>query len=105
MKELQRVKIQYDVMVVVDDGEDVEDVIAKELKKILRNEEPDYEFFGVVDDLDEYEVEWYDAIPYGDSEGKPCQYFVSDATQVVEKVKAMLSDKDWEVLVSELKHE
>lgn len=106
MKELQRVKIQYDVMVVVDDGEGVEDVMAKELKTILRNEEPDYEFFGVVDDLDEYEAEWYDAIPYGDSEGKPCQYFVTDAIEgrkVVEKVKGMLSDSDWEDLVRQLK--
>lgn len=106
MKELQRVKIQYDVMVVVDDGEGVEDVMAKELKKILRNEEPNYEFFGVVEDLDEDEVDWYGAIPYGDSEGKPCQYFVTDAIEgrkVVEKVKGMLSEQDWEALVRQLK--
>lgn len=107
MKELQRVKIEYEVMVVVDDRKDVADVMEKELKKILRNEDPNYEFFGVVDYAGELGEEWYDAIPYGDSEGKPCQYFVYDAIegrQVVEKVKGMLSEEDWEVLVRELKH-
>jgi hypothetical protein len=106
VKELQRVKIEYDVMVVVDDKKDVADVIDKELKKILRNEEPNYEFFGVVENLDEYDVDWYDAIPYGDSGDKPCQYFVTDAIkerEVVEKVKGMLSEQDWEALVRQLK--
>ena len=109
VKELHSVRVYYDVMVVTDQCSGFPINVAQDnLPNIIENETPKYEYLSSVYALNETDP-WYSAIPYGDSDGKSCYYYTADAMierrKVVEDVKKMLTTKEWDALVSEIRSE
>ena len=103
-KTLYSISVIYDVMVVVDESETAEDVARSYIQDIVENETPRYVDNGSVYKLYP-EHSWYDAIPYGDADGKPAQYYTTEEIKrrregkdVVVWVKNMLTADEWDAL-------
>lgn len=103
-KTLYSISVIYDVMVVVDESETAEFVAGSHIQDIVENEEPRYESRGLVHKISSY-GSWYDAIPYGDADGKLAQYYTTEEIQkresskeVLKKVKNMLTTSEWDAL-------
>jgi hypothetical protein len=108
-KRLHSVSIYYDVMVVAEEYGEFPINNAKEnLCNIFENEQPKIEYVGSVYSVNK-DNPWYDAIPYGDADGKPCQYYSIEAEkerkEVVKKVKNMLTPEEWDAITSQLCNE
>ena len=103
-KKLYPISVIYDVVVVADDSETAEDVAWSHIQDIVENETPRYVNIGTLYKLPPNHS-WYDAIPYGDADGKPAQYYTTEEIQkresskeVIEKVKDMLTAGEWDAL-------
>jgi hypothetical protein len=108
-KRLHSVSIYYDVMVVAEEyGEFPINIAQENLCNICENVNPKIVYNGSVYSVNK-DHPWYDAIPYGDADGNPCQYYTRKAEkerkEVVEKVKNMLTPEEWDVLTSQLCNE
>ena len=105
-KRLHSIRIYYDVMVVAEEyGEFPINIAQQNLINIFENEQPKIEYNGSVYSVNK-DNPWYNAIPYGDADGKPCQYYTREAEDerksVVKKVKDMLSPEEWDALTAQL---
>lgn len=105
-KKLHCVRIYYDVMVVAEEYGGFPINTAKEqLFNIFENEQPKFEYMNSVYSLNKDDP-WYSAIPYGDVDGKPCQYYTCEAAnkrkEVVKKVKNLLTSEEWDALKTQL---
>lgn len=105
-KKLHKIRIYYDVMVVADnDCEYAFDAAKEQLINIFENEQPQFEYIHSIGSIDK-ENPWYNAIPYGDTDGKPCCYYTEDAIKerqnVVKKVQGLLTKEEWDALTTQL---
>ena len=103
-KKLYPISVIYDVVVVADESETAEDVAWSHIQDIVENETPRYVNIGALSKLFSNHS-WYDAIPSGDADGKPAQYYTTEEIQkresgeeVVKKVQDMLTAGEWDAL-------
>lgn len=104
-KQLHKICIYYDVMVVADTTDFPINIAMDNLPTIIENEKPEYQYIHSIGSIDK-ENPWYSAIPYGDADGKPCCYYTEDAIKerqnVVKKVQGLLTKEEWDALTTEL---